>query len=212
MTASQASDDAAIPSGEVDALATLVASRICHDLVNPIGAISNGVELIGMDGAVAASPELALVAEAVSAVAARLRFCRVAFGAALPDQTIPCGEVLQILADSYRQSRYRIDWSITGDLPRPEVRLAFLCLLCFESILPRGGTIQIERARGYWRVIGEGERLAAEPELWALLSGGPLPTSLRPAQVQFALAPRVAGGLGRMIGAKLHDRIAEVGF
>lgn len=68
-----------------DDIASLVGSRICHDLISPIGAISNGVELIGMtqgtDGA-----EMSLINDSVQNANARIRFFRVAYGSATPEQ------------------------------------------------------------------------------------------------------------------------------
>ncbi len=84
-------------------LAALIGSRICHDLISPIGAIGNGVELLMMDGA-AKTPELALIAESVANANARIRFFRVAFGAAGGDQRIAKGEVAGIIADMTRRT------------------------------------------------------------------------------------------------------------
>ena len=58
-------------------LAALVGSRICHDLISPIGAIGNGLELFLMD--TAGGPELALITESISHAKARIRFFRVAY-------------------------------------------------------------------------------------------------------------------------------------
>ncbi|MEO0403208.1 MAG: histidine phosphotransferase, partial [Pseudomonadota bacterium] len=62
-------------------LAALIGSRICHDLISPIGAINNGLELLGMsdqrDG-----PEIDLISESVENASARIRFFRIAYGAA----------------------------------------------------------------------------------------------------------------------------------
>ena len=64
-------------------LAALLGSRICHDLISPIGAIGNGVELMLMDGA-GRAPEVALISESVDAANARIRFFRVAYGVSSP--------------------------------------------------------------------------------------------------------------------------------
>ena len=79
-------------------LAALIGSRICHDLISPIGAIGNGVELLMMDGA-AQTPELALIAESVANANARIRFFRLAFGANAAHQKIARSEILSILAE-----------------------------------------------------------------------------------------------------------------
>lgn len=62
----------------------LIGSRICHDLINPLGAIGNGIELLSLSG-MAASPEMTLVQDSVNNATARVKFLRLAFGDATPD-------------------------------------------------------------------------------------------------------------------------------
>ena len=80
-------------------LAALIASRICHDLISPIGAIGNGVELMIMDASGASSQEMALIIESAGHANARIRYFRIAFGLCAPDQRIGRGEVAGILQD-----------------------------------------------------------------------------------------------------------------
>ncbi len=121
-------------------LSALVASRLCHDLGNPLGAVSNGVELLQMSG-MANSPEMALIADALRDTEARLRFFRIAYGAARPDQHISEREARNIMSQMYGAGRLRVDWLLTGDLPRHHVKSAFLMIACAEAALPMGGGI-----------------------------------------------------------------------
>ena len=57
----------------------LIGSRICHDLISPLGAIGNGVELLTMSG-MTEVPEMTLISESVENANARIRFFRIAFG------------------------------------------------------------------------------------------------------------------------------------
>lgn len=205
-------EDEAIRAGEAGALAALIGSRICHDLANPIGAIANGVELLQMAGTGPGSPELALVADSVAHASARLRFFRVAFGAAGPGQMLSRSETALILADSYDGGRLSVTWGVGTDQPRAEVKVAFLLLQCIEAALPRGGEAHVSLAGGRWRIEARGERVKEEPGLWALLDGRPLPDTLKPAEVQFALAPRAAASAGRSIVAELGPETVAIGF
>ena len=75
-------DTTRLAAGE---LSQLLGSRLCHDLVSPLGAIGNGVELLEMSPdfpGIAACPELQLIAESVSSARARIQIFRVAFGQA----------------------------------------------------------------------------------------------------------------------------------
>ena len=91
-----------MPESEIE-FAALIGSRICHDLISPIGAVNNGLELLSMTG-VSPSPELALIGDSVDSASARIRFFRVAFGAA-ENQMIGPTEINAILRDYYRGSR-----------------------------------------------------------------------------------------------------------
>ena len=184
--------NAEFPIDEVD-LCALVGSRLCHDLVSPVGAIGNGVELLAMApaGAGEAGPpaELDLVRESVENAQARLRFFRIAFGQSGGEQEVGRAEVLGILTELYRNGRLKVHWAVEENRPRAEVKLAFLLLQCLESAMPYGGQVRISAGETGWLVQGEADKLRVEPMLWDLLSGGAAPQELRPSQVQFALVP-----------------------
>ncbi len=193
-------------------IAGLLGSRICHDLISPIGAISNGVELLSMAGA-GSGPEIGLIAQSVDHAAARIAFFRVAFGAAGAGQSITAAEAGRILADLTRDTRLTFDWQPKGALPRAEVKLAFLLLNCIETALPRGGTVTATRGEdGGWRLHAAAERLRIDAAMWAALPRPYTATGLGAAEVQFLLAPLVAADLGRRIGTALTDTSVEVTF
>ena len=151
-------------------LAALVGSRICHDLISPIGAISNGVELVLMDGSAATGQEMALILESAAAANARIRFFRVAFGQCAPDQRIARSEVISILQDGQAGSRLTIRWDSPQDLPRRDVKMAFLALLCLESALIQGGAIDVALTDQGWEVSGHAQRLRVDTALWDALA------------------------------------------
>lgn len=194
-------------------IAALLGSRICHDLISPIGAISNGVELLTMSGT-GASPEIDLIAQSVDHANARIGFFRVAFGAASADQTMGAAETRKILADLTQGSRLDIAWQAQGDLPRPEVKLAFLLLNCIEHALPRGGRIEVTHDGAHWSLQAAAERMRIERSLWDGLShtGAAAATSAGAAEVQFLLAPLLAAELGRTITADLSETGAALRF
>lgn len=193
------------PENEAATLASLVGSRICHDMANPVGAIANGVELLTLGGVAPDGPEVALVSDSVHHATSRLRLYRVAFGVAGPRHLLGPGETRKLLSDAYASTRLSINWDISGDQPRPVVKLAFLLLQCAEVALPRGGNARVSVKGKQWSIEGRAERIAVNPSLFGLLAGGPIPLSLPPGQVQFVLAPRTAASLGRTIHHEVGD-------
>lgn len=206
------------PAGRPDwaELASLVAARLCHDLVSPLGAIGNGVELLEMSGdfpGIASSPELTLISESIGAARARVRFYRAAFGHSPADQRIGVAEIAQLTQDFTAGSRLRIDIDGHGDLSRPEARMLLLAVLCFDSAMPWGGRVLVCRTAGGWRLVGEASRMRVQRELWQWLDerdGAPqLPS---PAEVHFPLIAAVAASAGRAMTWELDDTGAEISF
>jgi len=185
-------------------LTALLGSRICHDLISPLGAIGNGVELLAMAGT-AAGPEMALIAESVASAKARIRFFRIAFGAAAPDQRLGRPEILAVIEGMTRSGRMAVDWHPEGDQARREVKLAFLGLQCLESALPWGGRVSVQRVGAGWLLRAEAQRVKAEAALWAVLAGQGDAGEVSAAQVHFALLPVEAGRQGRRAQADLGE-------
>ena len=184
-------------------LAALVGSRICHDLISPIGAIGNGVELLSLtDGDNGA--EMELINESVQNASARIRYFRIAFGAASQDQTVGRSEILSILSANARGGRFNYIWQIEGDQPRRLVRCALLMLQALEAALPMGGDIQIYQVGDAWMMRAEGRRLNVDRALWDNLLSPKVGFVHSAAQVQFALLPSVLAEAGRHLVFSAH--------
>lgn len=183
-------------------LPALIASRICHDLISPIGAINNGLELLQMSGAMA-GPELELIADSVTNANARVRFFRVAFGAA-GDQQLNRAEIISILGDVAKGGRMGFEWKSDAGASRSDTRMAFLAALCLETGLPYGGHITMSYTGAGWSIRGEGRKVAVDDTLWSRLTGTEASDAVIPAQVHFALLPRAAAEEDRKI-TYAHD-------
>ncbi|MBB3994434.1 histidine phosphotransferase ChpT [Sulfitobacter undariae] len=182
---------------ETPNFASLIGSRICHDLISPIGAINNGLELVAMSSA-STSPEMALIADSVASASARIRLFRIAFGAA-SDQMIGQTEVSTILDGYYSTSRVSVTWNITDSQPRNIVRLTFLALLCMETSMPFGGRIEVSEDDDQITLTGHADKYIVDDLLWSQLVNGNHPTDLSPSHVQFGLLPTFAAEDGRSV-------------
>lgn len=193
-------------------LSDLIGSRICHDLISPLGAISNGLELLSMSGLAGSTPELEMIADSVQNANARVKFFRVAFGAAKPGQMTSGREIRQILAELAPGGRCQIDWQVEGDCERQMVKLAFLLIMCAETALPRGGTIVISNAGATWNLTASSDTIALDGDLWGQLSGNTIADQVMPAQVQFMLAPMTAAAMARNLEFSQSDGQVSVRF
>jgi histidine phosphotransferase ChpT len=189
-------------------LASLVGSRICHDLISPIGAIGNGLELLALtDGDPGA--EMELIADSVQNASARIRFYRIAYGAASADQLLGSADILPVISVLARGGRFTYFWQVAEPRPRREVRCALLLLQCFEAAMPVGGDIHVSVIDNRWVLSAESLRFTIDPGLWdSLANGGDASYVYSPAQVQFALLPDMLHEAERDLQIKMSsDRI-----
>ena len=173
----------------------LLGSRICHDLISPLGAICNGVELVEMMGS-AGSAEMALLSDSAAAANARIRLFRIAFGVAGKDQKVGWGELGSVI-ETLGAGRMRIDWSPAVDMDRRQAKLAVLLLLCCETLIPFGGTVRVE-VNGALTLDVSAERMREAEDLIAHFTDEDIP--LPPAaDLHFPLARIAALEIGREI-------------
>ncbi|MEL7258066.1 MAG: histidine phosphotransferase family protein [Pseudomonadota bacterium] len=196
-------------SHDTSSLATMIGSRICHDLISPLGAVNNGLELMQLSN-VPQSPEMSLISQSVTYANARIRFFRLAFGMASEDQMTGAEEVNAILRDLQTDGRLQISPFPEGVHPRSQVRAILLAILCAEQAIPYGGQITITEQNGTWNVSAQGDRLKPDPELWSLLDGSNLGQSLTPAAVQFAILPDLLPGIGMACSTQISEASAEI--
>ena len=128
-------------------LAALLCSRLCHDLVSPIGALNNGVEVLEEETSVSIRKEaMALLSESARAAIGKLLFFRVAFGAATGfGSEISFREVMQAANGLFANSRIKIDWGTEADLnpnlAKTAAKLLLNLIMVAGEALHRGGTI-----------------------------------------------------------------------
>ncbi len=198
-------------------LAALVTSRLCHDLVSPLGAIGNGLELLELSGdfpGIAKSGEMLLIAESVAAARARVRWFRVAFGQAAPDQRMSLAELGALLADVEKSGRIRLRLEAEGDVPRIEARLILLGLMCLETALPWGGEVLVCRGASGWRLVAQASRTKPDPALWSWLDAEPgaqAPVASS-SDVHFPLLASFARAAERKISWELDQSGGEISF
>lgn len=195
--------------GTMQPLAELLASRICHDLVSPLGAIGNGIELMTMtDGA--DSQEISLIAESVETAQARIRLFRAAFGAARADQVLSAREIAALVQDYATTSRHWTDFDIAESLPRPEVKLVLLLLMCVQTSLPWGGSAHVGRKDGGYVLSVEADRMRIDEHLWHCLETAQPPAASTAADVHFALAALELGQSDFQLDLKMTQQTITI--
>ena len=191
----------------VEDFAALIGSRICHDLISPIGAISNGMELLSL-AQTDSIPEMALVNESVTAANARIRFFRIAFGTTSDTQTISSREIFDVLEALGAQGRVQYQWHATGDFPRSQAKLALLLIMGLTRSLPFGGKVAANIEDECLYLSACGGEIRYDHALWGLVTGADGTATLAPDTVHFALAGNELKRQGRRLSvSEEHDRI-----
>ena len=176
-----------MPVSPVD-FASLLCSRLCHDLLSPVGALNNGLELLTDESDPAMRARcMELLNESARTSANKLKFFRLAFGAAggfgdLVDVREAQIAVEGLLADNKRTT---LGWMVEDEaLPKAAVKVLLNLSLIANDALVRGGTLDIgaESNGGLLEIVVkiEGPRIVLDPELRTTLTDGERPEGVTP--------------------------------
>jgi histidine phosphotransferase ChpT len=181
----------------------LLCARLCHDLVGPVGAISNGIELVQEFGADMEKDAFDLIAGSAKRVASELQFFRVAYGMAAGMATT-VADARTLAAPYIEGGRVKLDWpagpddktTIIGDNP---VKLALNMTLLGVEALARGGTLKVGIAltpKPLITVVSAGEGVRLEEETRKAMAGAASVADLTPRSVQGYFTARLAEVVG----------------
>lgn len=193
-------------------LAALLCSRLCHDMLSPIGALNNGLELLADER----DPEMRakcmdLLEQSARASADKLKFFRLAYGAAGG-----YGEMVEVAESRAaidaligESKRITANWALSeSKLPKDAIKVLLnLAHIAIDALI-RGGTLDIgaERRDGASEIVvrASGPRLAFDEEIGHALQGEIDPDQLTgrtaPAHMLYLLADKAGGGLQYQLG------------
>ena len=148
-------------------LLQLMASKICHDLISPIGAVNNGVEFMEDMGPDAFDDAVGLIAHSAKSASAKLQAYRIAYGAGGADSHIKPEDVLNAINEMVEgDGRVTQDWEAPHDMAVPEdhyerppayCKILMCCLLLVLDCLPKGGVLSVEVNDRETTVLAKGE-------------------------------------------------------
>ncbi len=168
------------PTPDALELAALLSSRVCHDLISPVGAIVNGLEVLD-DNPRPEDREFALdlIRKSARTASARLQFCRLAFGAAgSAGAQIDLGDAQNMARGHFEDDKTTIVWNLPRVLlPKNRVKLLLNMMLIAQQTIPRGGVLTVDAvgegdAIGF-RVIATGLNARLPQTVAEMLASGP---------------------------------------
>jgi len=124
-------------------LAALLCSRVCHDIISPVGAINNGLELLDEGGA--DEDAMRLIRQSARNASARLQYARIAFGAAgSAGMQIDTGDAEALAQAFFKNEKPELVWNgARALLPKNKVKLLLNLLLVAAGAIPRGGRLTV---------------------------------------------------------------------
>lgn len=174
--------DTALPDGQ--ALATLVAGKLCHDFISPAGAISSGLDLLKDPSAQDMRDDaMGLIEASAKKMIALVNFARVAFGSATSAERFSGTELGELVSGLTEGGRATLDWAVPeGTYSKPQSRALVNLAYLTVAALPSGGAATVRtRVDGDTVVIegiAEGARARLKGEAVAGLAGQPLTEGL----------------------------------
>jgi histidine phosphotransferase ChpT len=161
-------------------LAALLCSRVCHDVISPVGAIVNGLEVLEdeKDESMRGFAQ-DLIKKSARQASARLQFARLAFGAAgSAGAAIDTGDAEQVARGFIQDDRTTLTWNAPRVLlPKNQVKLLLNLLVIATTAVPRGGvidvTMTVENDKGTFVVAAKGINARIPHSVPGLLAGAP---------------------------------------
>jgi histidine phosphotransferase ChpT len=191
-------------------LTALVASRICHDMVEPMSAIIQGLEMIKSAEGKTDPDALSLLDSGVAKAWAKLEFFRFAMAGATAEGESELEEGRAVAVKLYGALKPELVWSAPSvAMPRPAVRVIVNLLLIANECLPRGGKVEITAEKrgegGEVIVTAKGPRAKLKETTAAALRGEAAEDTLSGHTIQ----PTLTGLLARQGGVELSAREGE---
>ncbi len=197
-------------------LAALISSRICHDVISPVGAIANGLEMLDEEQDESMREQtMDLIRKSARQASAKLQFARLAFGAAgSAGAEIDLRDAERVARDFVQGGKHSLSWQGPAvTLPKNKVKLLLNLLALGVVALPRGGTVNVEiKGEGpevAFRVLAQGEPARLSEQITGLLAGAN-GMVLDAHSIQPYYARRVATAAGMTVTVETRDKEVEL--
>lgn len=190
-------------------VAELLCSRLCHDLIGPVGAVTSGVELLEDEGSGVEGEALEMMGQAAREASLRLRLFRVVFGRA-GSAGVSVSEGRTLIREMLDGGRIVLEWpsasaDAEGAVARDAVKLLLNMILLAVEALPRGGRLKVESAAGsVWlpAVVAEGAGAGLSAESLEALNPDVDPDALTARSVQAHIAACFAARQGLQLAVE----------
>ncbi len=202
-------------------LAEMIATRLCHDLTGPIGAVNNGAEFLDEEGFDMQNEAVQLILSSAHEAVNRLQFYRQAYGKVGDAGEACLSEKKQLALDFFSGTKIKLDWPDSHTdasgvaISQKMSRLMLNLMIVAGASLIRGGTLSIrvsepEEGERHIEMVAEGETIKLDPDTIAILQGHSDDVALTPKSCQPMLAMRLAQEVGATLSHHVHGGQLEL--
>lgn len=200
----------------------LLASKICHDLISPIGAVNNGVEFMEEMGADSFDDAVGLIAHSAKSASAKLQAYRIAYGAGGADSHIRPDDVKKAIGEMIEgDGKVKQDWEADPNMGIPEnhyerpqayCKILICGLLLVLDCLPKGGVLSVEIADGKTLVTAKGDNAAFRERVLDALSLRLDNSVLDPKHMHAVIFGMLAQHYGYRLDSHSEDGLVSISF
>jgi len=195
----------------------LMVSRVCHDLVGPLGAVVNGLEVLEDERDAAMREDaIKLVTSSANQALARIQFMRIAFGAAgSAGAELDLGEIGRLIQGLLEGGKVKLEWNVPHAYwAKDWAKLLMNATLIGADSLPRGGQVVVDAGSDpsapNFKVVATGQVARLSEEVERALKGEQLSGPLDARGIQPFLTQRLARVVNAGLAAQIRDGAVEI--
>ena len=196
--------------------ASLLSSRICHDLISPVGAINNGLEILADES----DPEMTeqamgLIRNSAASASAKLQFMRRSFGmAGTVSEMVSLDEAKSLSLGLVGNGTTNLDWQVgVQSLDKPVVKLLLNMILIGFEALPRGGVLRVgvqKAGATNLMISAEGPKARLPQQAVTILRDGAELDTVEPREANMMFTHELAKSLGSSVHVSVGDETIEI--
>lgn len=195
----------------------LMVSRVCHDLVGPLGAVVNGLEVLEDESDASMRDDaIKLVTSSANQALARIQFMRIAFGAAgSAGAELDLGEIGRLIQGLLEGGKVKLEWNVPRAYwGKDWAKLLMNASLLGADSLPRGGLVTVTAGEDpkapTFRVVATGLNARVAEEVVRALKGEPLEGPVDARGIQPQLTYRLAQAVNTGLAVAVREGSVEI--
>ena len=189
----------------------ILISKICHDLVSPVGAVNNGIEFLSEMGADGLADGLGLIEHSARQSSVRLQLFRMCYGAGGSDAKVTGKTIYETFQNYIDGTKCSMEWDLLNAVPEEDPKAGFMktllnCMVLAQESMPKGGTVVITMEQeGVMTITGKAETVKPKEGAIEALKGDISVDELTPKAIHSYITKAYADLFGFEVSSTLSE-------